>query len=107
VAAHNQKEERHRARHGTHGTGNVGRTRLIELGIIVGRGELYPGAGVDDMRRVLTTCEVGSYCGVSRKQVVEWIDAGMLRATAVSDGWYRIAVEDFQVFLFRFGGPTD
>ena len=53
----------------------------------------------DEMRYFLTAYEVARFCGVPTEEVLGWIDAGMLAATYLPVGRYRITVHDFLVFM--------
>ena len=56
----------------------------------------------DIERRFLTAPEVASYCSVPIKEVLSWIDAGLLRASCPNHGNYRIAAGDFVAFIGKF-----
>lgn len=56
----------------------------------------------DVARRFLTAQEVARYCSVPEPEVLSWIDSGMLKASYVSAGRYRVTTEDFIVFLQKY-----
>jgi two-component system, OmpR family, response regulator VicR len=51
-------------------------------------------------KQVLTTGEIGAYCGVSFRTVIRWIEKGRLKAYKLPGrGDHRIPVENFLQFL--------
>lgn len=61
------------------------------------------GVPKDWERRVLSVSEASRYCSVPSEEVLTWIDTGMLRATRVGLGVYRIGVSDLMAFLQSYG----
>lgn len=55
----------------------------------------------DNARHILSLSEVAAFCGVPVQRVLSWIDAGLLKATAVDHGHYRITAEEFSAFLAK------
>ena len=58
-------------------------------------------------RRFFTTSEVARYCAVTNDGVLKWIKSGKLRAFSTPGGHYRIASEDFRIFLQKYEIPVD
>ena len=56
----------------------------------------------DRVRRMLKVADVARYCGVPTEEVLGWIDAGMLRASYLPHGRYRITTGDFLAFVQKF-----
>jgi hypothetical protein len=67
-----------------------------------GRMKLEVKVATDTARRVLNTAEIARYCGVPNEEVLGWIDNGMLKASYIPVGRYRVNVDDFVVFLSRY-----
>lgn len=58
-------------------------------------------------KKVLTTGEVATYCGVNFRTVIRWVDAGKIKAYQLPGrGDRRIKVEDFIDFLKKNGMPV-
>ena len=56
----------------------------------------------DRERRVLSLGDVAAYCGVPTEEVLGWIDSGMLPATYLPYGRYRVDAGDFLAFVQKF-----
>ncbi|MFC1937272.1 helix-turn-helix domain-containing protein [Chloroflexota bacterium] len=59
------------------------------------------------MNKWLTVKGVADYCMVSRITVRRWIRDGMLSATRLPSGHYRISIADFRDFLGRHDMPIE
>ena len=70
-------------------------TTMDDLGAMI----RVPG---DRVRRVLTLGDVARYCSVPTEEVLGWIDGGMLPATYVPHGRYRVDAGDFLAFVQKF-----
>ena len=54
---------------------------------------------------ILTVSQAGKYCNVSPKTIINWIDAGHLKAYKTVGGHRRIKKEDLDQFLKEKGMP--
>ncbi len=54
---------------------------------------------------ILTVSQAGKYCKVSSKTIINWIDAGHLKAYKTVGGHRRIKKEDLDQFLTEKGMP--
>src|SRR4030043_1750631 len=54
---------------------------------------------------ILTVSQAGKYCNVSSKTIINWIDAGHLKAYKTVGGHRRIKKEDLAQFLKEKGMP--
>jgi len=54
---------------------------------------------------ILTVSQAGKYCNVSSKTIINWIDAGYIKAYKTVGGHRRIKEEDLDKFLRERGMP--
>ena len=54
---------------------------------------------------ILTVSQAGKYCKVSSKTIINWIDAGHIKAYKTVGGHRRIKKEDLDQFLKEKGMP--
>ncbi|WP_028320277.1 response regulator [Desulfatiglans anilini] len=57
------------------------------------------------MRDVFTVYTASQYCNVSSKTIINWIDAGHIKAYRTVGGHRRISREDLEAFMLRQGIP--
>ena len=57
------------------------------------------------MRDVFTVFTASQYCNVSSKTIINWIDAGHIKAYRTVGGHRRISREDLEAFMLRQGIP--
>jgi excisionase family DNA binding protein len=59
----------------------------------------------DKTMEILTVSQAGKYCNVSSKTIINWIDAGYIKAYKTVGGHRRIKKEDLDKFLRERGMP--
>lgn len=59
----------------------------------------------DKLMEILTVSQAGKYCNVSSKTIINWIDAGHIKAYKTVGGHRRIKKEDLDKFLRERGMP--
>jgi excisionase family DNA binding protein len=59
----------------------------------------------EKIMEILTVSQAGKYCKVSSKTIINWIDAGHIKAYKTAGGHRRIKKEDLDQFLKEKGMP--
>jgi excisionase family DNA binding protein len=59
----------------------------------------------EKIMEILTVSQAGKYCNVSSKTIINWIDAGYIKAYKTAGGHRRIKKEDLDQFLKEKGMP--